>query len=154
VFVTPDSVEPPVPLLKQTGRPPTRNSTAEIRYCKRHGRVAFHLYSAGKPRQRWRCKRCVGEAVTRRHQKIKRILVAEAGGGCAVCGYDRCVVNLHFHHVDPSKKSFGVTVARGKSLDAYRAEARKCVLVCANCHGEIEAGLIPSPPPQARYAAA
>jgi cytochrome c553 len=51
-------------------------------------------------------------------------------------------------------KSFGVTVARGKSLDAYRAEAKKCVLVCANCHGEIEAGLIPSPPPQARFAAA
>jgi predicted O-methyltransferase YrrM len=41
------------------------------------------------------------------------------------------------HHADPSLKSFGVTVARGKSLDAYRAEAQKCVLVCANCHGEI-----------------
>jgi hypothetical protein len=115
---------------------------------------AFHLYSAGKLGQRWRCKRCVGEAVTRRHQKIKRILVAEAGGSCAVCSYERCVVNLCFHHVDPSMKSFGVTVARGKSLDAYRAEAQKCVLVCANCHGEIEAGLIPSPPPQARYESA
>ena len=32
-------------------------------------------------------------------------------------------------------------MARGKSLAAFRAEARKCVLVCANCHGEIEAGL-------------
>lgn len=81
-------------------------------------------------------------------------LVDEAGGCCAVCGYDRCVVNLHFHHVDPRRKSFGVTVAKGKALDAYRAEARKCVLVCANCHGEIEADLIPSPPPQARFEAA
>jgi hypothetical protein len=88
---------------------------------------------------------------SRRHQKIKRILVAEWGGCCAVCGYDRCVVNLHFHHVVPAEKSFGVTVASGKALDVYRAEARKCVLVCANCHGEIEAGLIPSPPPQARF---
>jgi len=25
------------------------------------------------------------------------------------------------------------------------------VLVCANCHGEIEAGLIPSPPPCAKF---
>jgi 5-methylcytosine-specific restriction endonuclease McrA len=116
--------------------------------------VVFHLYGGGKPGQRWRCKRCVGEAVTRRHQKIKRTLVAEAGGCCAVCGYDRCVVNLHFHHVVPAEKSFPLTVARGKSLEAYRAEARKCVLVCANCHGEIEAGLIPSPPPQARFSAA
>jgi hypothetical protein len=35
----------------------------------------------------------------------------------------------------------------GKSLDRCRAEARKCALVCANCHGEVEAGLIESPPP-------
>jgi hypothetical protein len=77
---------------------------------------------------RWRCKRCVGEAVTRRHQKVKRILVEEAGGCCAVCGYDRCIVNLQFHHVNPQAKSFAVTVASGKSLDAYRSEAAKCVL--------------------------
>jgi hypothetical protein len=136
------------------GRPPAANSTGELRLCKRHGQVIFHRYREGERGHRWRCKRCVGEAVTRRHQKVKRILVAEAGGCCAVCGYDRCVVNLHFHHVVPAEKSFAVTVARGKSLDAYRAEARKCVLVCANCHGEIEAGLIPSPPPQARFKAA
>jgi hypothetical protein len=80
-------------------------------------------------------------------------LVAEAGGCCAVCGYDRCAVNLHFHHVDPKTKSFGVTSASGKALATYRAEAAKCVLVCANCHGEIEAGLIPSPPPGARHGA-
>jgi hypothetical protein len=39
-----------------------------------------------------------------------------------------------------------MSVARGKSEGAYRAEMRKCVLVCANCHGEIEAGVIESPP--------
>ena len=82
----------------------------------------FHRYGASKPR--WKCKRCVGEAVTRRHQTIKRILVEEAGGACCVCGY---------------------------SLDAYRQEAKKCVLVCANCHGEIEAGLIPSPARGSRW---
>jgi hypothetical protein len=43
-------------------------------------------------------------------------------------------------------------MARGKSVATYREEARKCVLVCANCHGEIEAGLIPSPPAGAQYA--
>ena len=32
-----------------------------------------------------------------------------------------------------------------KALNTYR-EARKCVLVCANCHGEIETGMIESPP--------
>jgi cytochrome c553 len=79
--------------------------------------------------------------VTRRHQKIERILVDEAGGRCTICGYDRCLANLHFHHVDPSAKSFAMTTATGKSLEAYRREAEKCVLVCANCHGELEAGV-------------
>jgi hypothetical protein len=40
-----------------------------------------------------------------------------------------------------------MTMAAGKSAAAYLAEAAKCVLVCANCHGEIEAGLIDNPPP-------
>lgn len=75
----------------------------------------------------------------------------ENGGCCAVCGYDATSYNLHFHHVDPKTKSFSVNMARGKSLAAFREEAAKCVLVCANCHGEIEAGLIPSPPPGAKF---
>jgi hypothetical protein len=63
-----------------------------------------------------------------------------------VCGYDWCMFNMHFHHVDPATKAFAVTSGRGKSLAAFRAEAAKCVLVCANCHGEIEAGVIECPP--------
>ena len=83
-----------------------------------------------------------GEAVTRRHQRLKRMLIEEFGGGCAVCGYDRTPNNLHFHHVDPSTKSFSMHMGVGKAIATFRAEAKKCVLVCANCHGEIEAGLI------------
>jgi hypothetical protein len=56
--------------------------------------------------------------------------------------------NLHFHHVDPA-----LSVATGKGLSKLREEAKKCVLVCANCHGEIESSLIPSPPAGARYTA-
>jgi 5-methylcytosine-specific restriction endonuclease McrA len=104
------------------------------------GSTEFALYGREKPRGR--CKRCVGEAVTRRQQKVKRTLVAEAGGCCVVCGYDRCIVNLHFHHLNPAEKSFAMSAATGKSLAAYRAEAEKCILVCANCHGELEAGLV------------
>jgi hypothetical protein len=143
--------KPPRPLLKNLGRPPAADSTAELRECRRHGIVEFHRYGSGARGYRWRCKRCVGEAVTRRHQKLKRILVEEAGGCCAVCGYDRAIVSLHFHHVDPSAKEFTVNASHGKSLRAYRTEARKCVLVCANCHGEIGMGLIESPPAGARF---
>lgn len=68
-----------------------------------------------------------------------------------LCGYDRCIVSLQFHHVDPEQKSFPMSTASGKALDTYRKEARKCVLVCANCHWEIESGLVNSPPAGTRF---
>jgi cytochrome c553 len=69
-----------------------------------------------------------------------------------LCGYDRCIVSLQFHHVDPAAKSFPMSTASGKALDTYRAEAKKCVLVCANCHWEIETGMVASPPPGSKFA--
>jgi hypothetical protein len=111
----------------------------------------FARYSAGHGRHRWCCKRCVGENVTRRKQKIKWILVEEAGGCCAICGYDTTVINLHFHHVDPATKSFSLHMGTTKAIARYREEARKCVLLCANCHGEVEAGLMKSPPAGTKY---
>jgi hypothetical protein len=82
------------------------------------------------------------EHVSKRRRKMKLILVADAGGRCALCGYDRCMGALHFHHVDPSNKQFhlsmqGVT----RSLAAARVEMAKCVLLCANCHAEVELGI-------------
>jgi hypothetical protein len=148
------NLEAPVPLVSNRGRPPDprRRRPVENRRCERHGVTEFAQYSAGPARgYRWICKRCLGEAVTRRKQKLKRMLVDEAGGCCAVCGYDRCVINLHFHHVNPKQKLFPMTMAIGKSIAMFRKEAKKCVLVCANCHGEIEAGLIESPPAGAKF---
>lgn len=144
------------PLVQRRGRPPSANRTrpVELRMCRKHGETEFAHYSSGADGYRWKCKRCVGEAVTRRHQKLRRTLIEEAGGACVICGYARCVISLHFHHVDPATKSFSMTVAVSKSLASFRTEAQKCVLLCANCHGEVEAGLVPSPPAGSVYGGA
>ncbi|HVW17254.1 MAG TPA: hypothetical protein VHB30_03300 [Solirubrobacteraceae bacterium] len=89
------------------------------------------------------CLRCRAEAVTRRRRKVKAQLVAEFGGRCSACGYERYAGALQFHHVDPSAKRFAIG-GRGlsRAIDTLRAEARKCVLLCANCHAEAEAGIL------------
>jgi len=73
---------------------------------------------------------------------MKEILVAEAGGACAACGYSRCGAALEFHHLDRALKRFSVA-GRGvtRSLAEAREEAKKCVLLCSNCHAEVEAGV-------------
>jgi transposase len=106
-------------------------------YCPSHGLTKFVRRSKGG----YRCAKCRSEAVSRRRRKVKLVLVEEAGGCCAVCGYDRCASALEFHHLVPSDKRFSLShrgVAR--SLEKARAEAGKCALLCANCHAEVEAG--------------
>jgi transposase-like protein len=107
--------------------------------CARHGETLFWLEARGI----YRCLRCRSEAVARRRRKLKAILVADAGGRCSLCGYDRYIGALQFHHRDGQTKEFGLA-DRGltRSLDAVREEARKCILLCANCHSEVEAGIV------------
>jgi transposase len=106
--------------------------------CSRHGLTRFRRRRDGG----FRCIRCRSEAVIRRRQRIKVILVDEAGGACRLCGYARCLSALEFHHLSRSEKQFSLS-QRGvtRSIERARTEARKCVLLCANCHAEVEAGV-------------
>lgn len=114
-------------------------ATADVslKQCQRHGLVEFGRRADGGSR----CLRCRAEAVTRRRRKVKRTLVAEAGGACQLCGYDRCVAALEFHHLAPAEKLFQMSARYARSLARARLEARKCALLCANCHAEVEAGV-------------
>jgi transposase len=108
--------------------------------CARHGDVEFVLDRRGY----YRCTRCRSDAVTRRRRKVKLTLVREAGGACRICGYSRCAAALEFHHLVPEDKRFSLSQAgMARSLARARAEAEKCVLLCANCHAEVEAGFAP-----------
>ena len=111
-----------------------------LRECSKHG---WTMFARSGERGFYRCPRCAMERVAAYRRRVKQTLVAEAGGACRVCGYDRYVGALHFHHVDPVTKRFAVSRAGAvRGLRNMREEARKCVLLCANCHAEVEAGLV------------
>lgn len=108
-----------------------------LRLCSKHGSTTFVLVRSGH----YRCRRCRHDAVMRWRRAARAALIREAGGRCMACGYDAYFGALQFHHLDPTQKAFGLS-SRGftRSLDRMRQEARKCVLLCANCHAEVEGG--------------
>lgn len=110
----------------------------ECRTCAKHGEVQFVLESRGY----WRCCKCRSEGVIRWRHRVKERLVAACGGKCQGCGYDRCMRALEFHHRNPEQKEFGIAAGgRTKGFATKLKEAKKCVLLCSNCHMEVEAGL-------------
>ena len=122
-----------------------------IAFCRHHGETPFMLLGNG----RTRCRKCNSAAVAKRRRRVKKILVEEAGGCCVLCGYGRHPAALHFHHLDPGEKEHGVAEAGvTRSLARARAEAAKCVLLCGNCHAEVEAGLARLPREGDRVASA
>jgi hypothetical protein len=77
--------------------------------------------------------------VVMKSQRRKKIFAIEQfGGKCQVCGYDRCINALQFHHVDPSTKEYEPTyvIMRMSWENAFK-ELKKCILVCSNCHAEL-----------------
>lgn len=85
-------------------------------------------------------------AVSKRRKRVKEMVVAYKGGACRICKYNRYVGALELHHLDQEKKSFGIgDKGYTKSWEKVRAEADKCILLCANCHREVSAGIVQLP---------
>lgn len=106
------------------------------RVCKKHG-VTKHF---PRPDGSYRCGKCASAWVIKNRRNKKEKLVKLFGGKCSLCGYKRYYGALDFHHINPKDKEFALSV-RGLSYSwsVILNEAKKCVLVCKNCHAEVEA---------------
>ena len=98
------------------------------------------------------CYECSGESTrsdnrTRKHQKtilrrsMKKQAIKLLGSKCSICGYDKCIDALEFHHENPKEKDFKLGSGNTMSWKEYKSEAEKCMLVCSNCHKEIHSKL-------------
>ena len=70
----------------------------------------------------------------------KSKIVKECGGKCSVCGYDKNLSSITFHHINPKEKSFPIDTRAfaNRKNEMIMNEIKKCIVVCRNCHGEIE----------------
>lgn len=90
-------------------------------------------------------KQYIIRAVHKRRKKIRAMAVEYKGGKCEICGYDRCVDALEFHHRNPSQKDFSVSSdGCTRSWARVKTELDKCQMLCANCHRETHAKLAAS----------
>jgi len=81
-------------------------------------------------------------AVSKRRNKIKQLAIKYLGGACQICGYNRTVTALDFHHRNSKVKEFGLAQdGLTRSWKRTRKELDKRVLLGANCHREIHAGI-------------
>jgi hypothetical protein len=60
-----------------------------------------------------------------------------------LCGYNKCLRALCFHHTDPSQKDLKIAnycYSGSASIQRLKDEVDKCVLLCHNCHMEVHDG--------------
>ena len=82
--------------------------------------------------QVYKCQR--DRAILRKIEFIKL-----KGGECELCGYNKNIASLCFHHLDPNQKEFGIDARKmsNTNMEDLLKEVNKCQLLCHNCHQEI-----------------
>lgn len=86
------------------------------------------------------CYNCMPEGKQLIRSDFLNLLRKQQGGKCQKCGYDKYLGALEFHHMDPSQKDFTIG-NRNFKLEECIKEAKKCILLCSNCHKELHANL-------------
>ena len=57
--------------------------------------------------------------------------------GCEICGYNKSMHALVFHHKNKYEKEYEIGDIYSSSMDKIYNEIKKCQLLCMNCHAEL-----------------
>lgn len=83
------------------------------------------------------CGKCHNIYTIEQGRKKKQWAVELKGGECSICGYNKIMSCLCFHHLDPEQKDKNFSSMKGWSKAKIEKELENCICVCMNCHGEI-----------------
>lgn len=70
-------------------------------------------------------------------RRTKERAIEAFGSKCGICGYNKCINALEFHHLEPNEKEFNVGRLINNNWDKLVKELQKCICICSNCHREI-----------------
>jgi hypothetical protein len=84
-------------------------------------------------------KEAIENTLARKNKHRKLIKRYKLLIGCSRCGYKNYDKALEFHHLGEVEKvdSVSAMLRENVSTKRLKAEIRKCIVVCANCHREI-----------------
>lgn len=114
----------------------------KCRQCQQSKPLA-EFHSAGKtykgtPKFKTRCKVCIRVFFSQRHsERIQKYSKFK----CTLCGYDKCIKAIDFHHIDPTKKETTIARMQHYSEEKVKEELTKCIPLCKNCHSEVHYGI-------------
>lgn len=102
--------------------------------------------ATGKQKYKARCHKCGHQHdLAYFYEKVFEAVGGKENMYCQICGYDKCLPALEFHHIDPATKIRAVSLMQNYSAKRIKAEIEKCILLCANCHREYHSGLVDLP---------
>lgn len=98
-----------------------------MRICK----LCENEYKDYQGKGRLRCGSCNTKI---RRYRAKAAAIKYMGGKCSECGWQGNQAALQFHHKNSLEKDFTIGNVANKSWEFIKAELKKCILLCANCH--------------------
>ena len=103
-------------------------------YCKECKReIDKELYTSNHSDRRRKIRNRQNKVQT----NLKELLTdIKKNSKCTICGENRWWV-LDFHHIRDKRFEVSSLARRGCSLETFKEEIDKCIVVCANCHRDL-----------------
>lgn len=94
-----------------------------------------------KHNKRYCSEKCKWKSNSNARIEFRKKIILKKGGRCELCGYEKNLAALCFHHKNPDHKEIQMNIGRmptnNEFLKKIKKELKKCLLLCCNCHAEI-----------------